>query len=104
MEELIAKLALKVWPGVSEERLASAIGDNKSTDEAGRRPSDVNWVPTYDLNAAAADLWEERAAELSDKFDFSADGGNFSRNQAHGNALKQASLFRSRSRIKLRTI
>lgn len=55
-----------------------------------------NWVPTYDLNSAAADIWEEKAAVLSQDFDFKADGGDYSRSQAYEQAMKQARLFRSR--------
>lgn len=39
------------------------------------------WIPTYDLHAAAADIWEEKAGTVSDEFDFKADGGSFSRKQ-----------------------
>lgn len=55
-----------------------------------------DWTPTYDLNAAAADVWEEKAAVLAQDFDFQADGGNYSRSQAYEQAMKQARHFRSR--------
>ncbi|MBI5964933.1 MAG: hypothetical protein HY863_15750 [Chloroflexi bacterium] len=59
-------------------------------------PINPDWTPTYDLNAAAADIWEEKAGEKADEFDFSADGASYSRSQKYENAMKQARYFRSR--------
>ena len=55
-----------------------------------------DWIPTYDLHAAAGDVWEEKAGLLAANFDFQADGGNFSRSQAYEQAMKQARYHRSR--------
>ncbi len=30
-------------------------------DATGRGPVDTGWIPRYDLNAAAADVWDEKA-------------------------------------------
>ena len=60
------------------------------------RIEQVGWIPTYDLNAAAAAIWEEKAAVLSQDFDFQADGGSYSRSQAYEQAMKQARYFRAR--------
>jgi hypothetical protein len=40
-----------------------------------------DWIATYDLHAAAADIWEEKAAVVAVDFDFRADGGQYSRSQ-----------------------
>jgi hypothetical protein len=56
------------------------------------------WVATYDLNAAAADIWQEKAGSLAALYDFAADGGNYSRSQAFEQAMKQARYFRARKR------
>lgn len=55
-----------------------------------------DWIPTYDLHAAAADIWEEKAAVLSQDYDFAADGGRYTRSQAYEQAMKQARAHRSR--------
>ena len=55
-----------------------------------------DWVDTYDLNAAAGDIWEEKAAGIAADFDFKADGGQYSRSQAYEQAMKQARWFRNR--------
>ena len=54
------------------------------------------WMPTYDLAAAAADIWSEKAAPLSADYDFNADGANFSRSQAYQQALSQARYWSAR--------
>ena len=56
-----------------------------------------NWIPTYDLNAAAAEIWDQKAAGLQSKYDFSADGGSYSVKQAFDNAVKMAAKYRGRS-------
>jgi hypothetical protein len=42
-----------------------------------------DWIPTYDLHAAAADVWTEKATIVAADFDFQADGGNYSRSQVY---------------------
>ena len=56
----------------------------------------VGWIPTYDLPAAAAAIWEEKAGTLSQDFDFQADGGSYTRSQAYEQAMKQARYYRAR--------
>ena len=55
-----------------------------------------NWIDTYDLNAAAADIWEEKAASLAQDFDFSSDGARFDRSQAYEQMMRSARYYRSR--------
>jgi hypothetical protein len=66
-----------------------------STDPPSRTET-VGWIPTYDLNAAAADIWEEKAAVVAQDFDFNADGGNYSRSQVYQQYMRQARFFRAR--------
>ncbi len=54
------------------------------------------WIATYDLHAAAHDIWDEKAALLAGNFDFSADGAAFSRSQAHQQAQAQARYYAAR--------
>lgn len=63
-------------------------------------PDASGWVPTYDLHAAAADIWDEKAAARQDKYDFAADGGNYRRNQAYESAMAKAKWHRVRSSAK----
>jgi hypothetical protein len=55
-----------------------------------------DWIPTYDLNAAAADIWAEKAASHAACFDFSADGGTYHRSQVYEQMMKQSRYYRAR--------
>ena len=59
------------------------------TTEPPHKDTNDDWIPTYDLNAAAADIWLEKASAFSPNYDFAADGGNYSRSQAYEQAMKQ---------------
>lgn len=72
-------------------------------DYSGGVPAKVQntaWVETYNLNAAAADIWEEKAAILAERFDFTADGGSYNRSQAYIHAYDMAKYYRGKSGIK----
>jgi hypothetical protein len=58
------------------------------------------WIPTYDLNAAAGDIWAEKAAALAHEHSFAADGGNYQVSDKHAHYMKQASFYRSRRSAK----
>jgi len=58
--------------------------------------ANANWIPTYNLNMAAAQVWDEKAAAISNQYDFKADGGDYSRSQAFKHASEQAKYYRSR--------
>jgi len=55
-----------------------------------------DWLPTYDINAAAADVWQEKAATLAADFDFSADGASYTRSQTYQHAIEMAAYYRRR--------
>lgn len=55
-----------------------------------------DWLPTYDLNAAAAEIWQEKVAALQGTTDFSADGGNYSDGQKYDHAMQQVRFYLSR--------
>ena len=65
-------------------------------DASGYAPTDTAWAGAWDANRAAGDVWEEKAAALAGDFDFSADGGRYSRSQAHAQALQMARMYRGR--------
>lgn len=65
-------------------------------DADGRDPSDAEWLDTYDLHAAAADILEERAATLAVEFDFTADGATYHRSQQYEALMQQARYHRAR--------
>ena len=60
----------------------------------------TSWFPTYDLNAAARDIWEEKAALVARLYDADADGGDYKRSQAYQNAIGMVRYFSSRTSMK----
>jgi len=54
------------------------------------------WVPTYDLHAAAADVWEEKAAAFTGKSDFAADGATYHLSQQYDQMMARVRHHRAR--------
>lgn len=93
----------------SDEVIATYIEKYPHIDEQGEYPytlsSDLppeqeandSWIPTYDLHAAAADIWEEKAAVPAQDFDFSEDSvGSYKRSQVYEQYMKQCRYHRAR--------
>ena len=55
-----------------------------------------DWVPTYDINAAAADIWNEKAAQLAQDYDVKADGSDLKRAQAYAHMTERAEYYGAR--------
>lgn len=50
----------------ADSQLTTTIELYPVHDSAGLAPDDEDWTATYDLNAAAADLWLEKAGHVAD--------------------------------------
>lgn len=57
------------------------------------------WEPTYDPHAAAAEIWDEKAAAVAHEFDYSDAGLSAQRTQRYDHFLAQARYHRSRRSI-----
>jgi len=88
----------------SDELLGSYLEAWPLTDKNGVSFEDDNsaWVEAYDLHAAAADIWEEKAAIASSKHDFKADGADYSSNQMYVNYMQQANQHRAEQKAKVK--
>lgn len=64
-------------------------------DSNGRTVDDDSWTEAYDLHAAAAEIWDEKAASVADKHDFSADGANIQSSQMYDHCIRQSKHHRS---------
>ena len=86
----------------SDSDLEAYIEDHPLIDAAGEVPfladgtSNPDWMPTYDLNAAASEIWGEKAGALAANYDFSTQGQAFHRSQAFQAATQAARYYRSR--------
>lgn len=54
---------------------------------------------SYNLNRAAAELWERKAAHYAIAYDFGADGARFDRSQMSKQALEMAKSFRNKGGV-----
>jgi hypothetical protein len=97
----VVRLGLEIPAGreddFTDELVAGFIEAHPVKDSAGRRPADLGWAATYDLNAAVADLWSLIAANLSALYDFTADGASFTRSQAYEHARKMQRHFQGKA-------
>jgi len=87
--------------------LVDARGEDpwvESTTVPGSLEENDDWTATYDLAAAAADIWAEKASSLAGDFDFNADGGSYSRSQAYEQFMKQSRYWRARRSIQTITL
>lgn len=69
-----------------------------TSTEPPTKDENETWIPTYDLHAAAADIWSEKAGVVAVDFDFRADGGNYSRSQVVEQYMIQARYHGARRR------
>lgn len=81
----------------SDAAIEERILEHPLPDSAGVAPGGEGWVPTYDLNVLAANIWTEKASALASRFSFSADGASFNLNQAYDNAIKMATYYSQQS-------
>lgn len=82
--------------------LVTAISNYPLPDVTGEWPllttgsANTDWTATYDLAAAAADVWDEKTNVFVDAFDFTADGATFHKSQVYAQYAKEARKWRSR--------
>lgn len=92
-------VAADSFPKLAEEELAMLLTVGSLWDEYGRSAADEGWVPTYDLNAAAAEGWRWKASAVAHMVDFSADGTRMSKGQLIDHCHAQVALYAKRVRL-----
>jgi hypothetical protein len=80
----------------TDEVLAEYVEACALPDKYGRDPDNDDWIPTYDFNAAAAEIWTEKANLLTGNTDFNADGASYSDSQQYDHAMAQSRFYASR--------
>lgn len=73
-------------------------------DADGLEPDAATWAGAWDINQAAADIWEEKAAMVAGDFDFAADGGDYKRSQAYAQMAAKARAFRAKRQTSTLTL
>lgn len=65
----------------------------KRADVEDRPPSDANWEPTWDLDAAAAEGWRRKAGKVASRFSVNIDGDALQRAQVFSHCLAMADRY-----------
>ena len=89
---------------IEAQALMDVLGTNPHEVDYSTTPPTLSeldeWIPTYDLHAAAARIWEEKAAAIADEFDFKADGGSYTRSQKYEQYMMNSRRHASRRSAK----
>lgn len=80
----------------SDSDLETAIESYPILDTDGNEPDDLDWVASYDLHSAAAELWAEKAAVVSADYNYSADGANLNRQGVYEQYMKLSRFHNAR--------
>lgn len=91
---------------IEKYKLIDERGEEPYTWDSATPPAQVvntAWVETYDLHAAAADVWNEKAAAIASQYDFNAAGSSFSMSKQVEQYEKQARYHTSRRAAKTMT-
>lgn len=63
-----------------------------------------DWIATYDLHRAAADVWSEKAGAVAEDYAFRADGGQYSREQVMEHYQRMARYHLARRKPSTHTL
>lgn len=92
-QRLAAMAAATVAPTLDDDALDRALANAAAMDAEGRAPSDPGWAGAWDLNAAAAAAWREKAGLCSARFAFGTDGQSFQRQQVFDQCMRMAEWY-----------
>jgi len=84
--------------------LADILESYPLLDSEGLDSNNDDWVPTYDLHAAAADIWEEKAGAYATSVSFTADGANVQLSSKYEQMMARVRYHRSRRSPKTGTL
>lgn len=104
--DAIERVTLLTQPGefpvVAVPAVEALVDDSARPDAEGRLPDDGDWTPTYDLNNAAASVFEVKAALVTNRYDTNTDGQALSRSQLIAQFQSMARMYRMRIAAKHR--
>ena len=96
LQKLTQMTAAAAEPALSEQDLSDLLADFSRPDGAGRPPTDLNWTPTYDLNAAAAEGWRWKAARATELTSVDLDGTTLSTEQIFEHCERMITVYSRR--------
>lgn len=85
--------AATLEPVLSDDDLNALLALAAIPDHVGLIVTDVGWVPTYDLNYAAAEGWRWKAAKAASSYAFVMDGDNPTASWLHVRCKNMADAY-----------
>lgn len=89
---------LTAWdqrPALTDAQVTASIQAHPLVDADGLTADQADWTPTWDVYAAAAELWGIKAGLVAGDFTFSADGGQFSKGDVMAHCLAMETKYAS---------
>ena len=81
-----------VGPTLSDGEIDELLVPASVADANGLRPDDIDWLPTYDLNAAAADGWLIKAGRAAATTETEPDSVNVT-SRVFANCLRMSRIY-----------
>lgn len=85
-------------PALTEPELAGTLATFARQDANGYTPSVEEWLPTYDLNAAAAQAWLVKAARASTLTEIDPPGSGIVTSKIFDNCRAMARIYAAKTR------
>lgn len=98
-DKLKLMIASDVEPTVSDDEVDQLMVDACRPDGSGVMPTGEGWVPTYDLNAAAAAGWLIKAARASTLTEVSPPGSGIVTSKVFENCRAMARIYASKKAV-----
>lgn len=100
-DKLKKMIAWDVEPTLSDGEIDDLLGPSALVDPSGTAPSGLDWDPTYDLNAAAADGWLIKAARAAALVEIDPPGSGILTSKVFDNCRAMARIYRAKCRLSI---
>ncbi len=96
LEKLKLMSAWDAEPSVSEDDLEAVLEGFVLPDINGAPPDEEEWIPTFDLTAAAAEVWLIKAAKAAALTEIDPPGSGIVTSKVFDNCVLMARYYRSK--------
>lgn len=80
-------------PALTDPDVVSILQQFPARDVDGRTADDPDWVQTWDLYAATAEVWRVKAGRVAGDFNFSADNGRYDKGAVLAQCLEMEAKY-----------
>jgi hypothetical protein len=100
-DKLKKMTASDVEPLLSDDEVDELLLPASVADTNGLPPTDTDWTPTYDLNAAAADGWLIKAGRAAALVEIDPPGSGVFTAKVFDNCRAMARIYRAKCRLSI---